>query len=91
MKFHVDRQDGGLNVRIENLAGREQAVLEAVRECRKSAWACPSGECMNIGTMDSRAVEGTVFLTLTPRAGAELSATAIEECLRYMLSRVVEA
>lgn len=91
MKIHVGRQDGGLSVRIENLAGREDAVLEAVRECRKSAWACPSGECMNIGTMEALAEEGAVFLTLTPRPGAELSPTAIEECLHYMLLPLIKA
>lgn len=92
MKFHVEKQDRGLSIRIENLAGREDAVLEAVRECRRSsAWACPSGECMNIGTMDARAAEGAVFLTLTPRPGAELSASAIEECLRYMLGQTTKA
>jgi len=86
MQFHVEKQDGGLRIRIENLAGREHDVLEAVRECRKrSAWACPSGECVNIGTMDATADAGAVLLTLAARPGEELSGAAIEECLRYML------
>lgn len=85
MRFFVERQGARLNVRIEELAGREQAVIEALRACRASAWACPSGECVNIGTMDAWADEGVVHLTLVPRAGASLSAAGIELCLRYML------
>ncbi len=92
MKLHVEKQDGGLRIRIEYLEGREHGALEAVRvleamaECRKrSSWACPSGECVNIGTMDAKADDGAVLLTLAPRAGEELSEPAIEECLRYML------
>lgn len=86
MKFSVEKRDGGLCIRIENLAGREHAVLDTLRECRKnSAWACPSGECVNIETMEARVTDGVVYLTVTPRSGAELSPTSIEECMRYML------
>jgi hypothetical protein len=90
MKFHVEKRGSGFRIRIDSLVGREQEVLEAIRECRKrSAWACPSGECVNIGTMDAKADEGAVLLTLAPRPGEELSEPAIEECLRYMLGQSI--
>lgn len=88
MKFHIEERDCGLQIRVEELAGREQDVLEAVRECRKhSAWACPSGECVNIATIDAERSEGVVRLNLTPRPGAKLSGLAIQECLHYILSK----
>ncbi len=86
MKFHIEKQGQGLNIRIDDIEGQEQTVLETIRQCRRqSAWACPSAECQNIGSMDERADGGSVFLDLAPRAGAQLSASGIEECLRYML------
>jgi len=85
MKVHIEKAGAGLNVRIDDAAGREQLVLEKIRSCRQTAWACPSGECMNIATMQEHAGEGWVSLALVPRPGAELSAAGIEECLRYML------
>jgi len=92
MRFHVEKRGSEFRIRIESLAGREHEVLEAIRECRKrSAWACPSGECVNIGTMDARADEGAVLLTLAPRPGEELSEPAIEECLRYMLAESIRS
>lgn len=85
MNVHIEKVGNGLSVRIEDVAGREHAVLERIRYCRRTAWACPSGECMNIGTMEERSEAGRVSLNLTPRPGEELSGAGIEECLRYML------
>jgi len=85
VNVHIEKAGAGLNIRIEGTAGREQLVLERIRSCRQTAWACPSGECMNIATMQEQAGDGWVSLTLAPRPGGELSAAGIEECLRYML------
>jgi len=90
MKYRIDKQETGLSVRVEGLAGQEQTFLEAIRQCRSSAWACPSGECLNIETMEARAVEGGVTLNLTARPGEQLSSSAIEECLHYMLKQAIK-
>ena len=90
MSLHIEKAAAGLDVRIDDVAGREQTVLEKIRSCRQSAWACPSGECMKIGTMEERPGEGCVFLTLTPRPGDELSPAGIEQCLRYMLYEFIK-
>ncbi len=91
MRFSVQEQDGGLSVRIEGVAGREQALLEAIRACRASAWACPSGECMNIAAIAERIENGSLILALTPRPAARLDARGIEQCLRYMLPEDAKA
>ena len=66
-------------------AGREQSIAETIRGCRQSSWACPSGECRNIESIEEVVAQGSVVLTITPRADAQLSYSGIEECLRYML------
>jgi len=92
MKFHIEERDRELEIRIEELAGREDDVLEAVRECRRrSAWACPSGECVNFATIDAERSEGAVLLKLTPRPGEKLSGSAIQECLRYILHQPIRS
>jgi hypothetical protein len=45
---------------------------------------------MNIGTMEGHSVDSSVFLSLTPRPGAQLDPTGIEECMRYMLQGIVK-
>lgn len=90
MKYRIEKQDTGISIRIDDVAGQEQTVLETIRQCRQSAWACPSGECMNIGSMEERAGDGSVFLTLTPRPGAKVDPAGIEECLRYILHQAIK-
>jgi hypothetical protein len=90
VKYHIERQRTGISIRIEAPGGDEQGLLDAVNHCRQSAWACPSGECLNISTMGSSAADGNVYLTLTPRAGEQLDLAAIEECLRYTLHKAVK-
>ncbi|MGZ5098877.1 MAG: hypothetical protein ACXWF6_07270 [Usitatibacter sp.] len=90
MSFQIEKSGTGLNIRIDDMAGREQTVLDKIRSCRQSAWACPSGECMKIGTMEERSGDGCVFLTFTPKSGDQLSPVGIEQCLRYMLHEFIK-
>jgi hypothetical protein len=90
MKIRVAKQDNGLSVQIDDVSGQEPAVLQQIRQCRQSAWACPSGECLNIGSIEERVEDGQIFLTLTPRPGVQLSSSGIEQCLSYMLRQVVK-
>ncbi len=60
MEFRIEKLDAGLRIHIEDAAGREQALVEAIRRCRQSAWACPSGECVNIETIAERVEQGAV-------------------------------
>jgi hypothetical protein len=90
MKYSIQMEGSGLSIRIDEASGQERALLEAMGRCRQSAWACPSGACMNIGTMEGHSADGSVFLSLTPRPGAQLDPTGIEECMRYMLQGVVK-
>ncbi|HEX8009853.1 MAG TPA: hypothetical protein VF814_02775 [Casimicrobiaceae bacterium] len=90
MKYRITRQDDGLNVQIDEVSGQAPAILEQIRQCRQSAWACPSGECLNVGSISERVEGGSIFLTLTPRPGVQLDASGIDECLGYLLRRVTQ-
>jgi hypothetical protein len=87
MKYRVEKQGTNISIQIDDVAGgQEQALLEAIRRCRQGAWACQSGECMNIETMEERVEGGSVFLTLIPRPSVQIDPAGIEICLRYMLA-----
>jgi hypothetical protein len=91
MKYWIIEQGNGFSVRIDDVRGQEQALLDELHRCRQSAWACPSGECRNIASIDERSESGGVVLTLVPRADARLDRAGITECLRYMLGQAVES
>jgi hypothetical protein len=90
MKCRISNEHNGLCVQIDDVSGQESTVLEQIRQCRPSAWACPSGACLNIGSIEERVEDGRIFLTLTPRPGAQLDPSGIEECLGYMLRQFIK-
>lgn len=91
MKYSLSKlDDGGIEVRIADIAGQEQQVLEAIRQCRQSSsWACPSGECRSIGDMDERMDNGSIVLTLSPRPDTRINLKGLEECMGYMLHQAI--
>jgi hypothetical protein len=91
MKYWITEQGNGLTVRVDDVCGQEQALLEKLHRCRQSAWACPSGECRNIASIDERSENGGLVLTLVPRADVRLDRDGITECLHYMLGQAVES
>lgn len=90
MKYSIVEQDNGFSVRIDDVRGQERILLDKLRRCRQSAWACPSGECRNVASIDERADDGNIVLTLTPRPDTQLDRAGITECLQYMLGQPVE-
>lgn len=85
----VEKVGDAVAIRIEIAGEKERALVEAIRQCRQSAWACTSGECVNIESI-AESVEGTaILLTLTPKSGAQLDPSGIEECLRYLVPQNV--
>jgi hypothetical protein len=91
MKLHIERQGPALSVRIDEAPGQAQALLDAVRRCRQSAWACQLGDCLKVASIADRIDGDTVYLTLTPRPGVELDAVAIGQCLRLVLPAAAKA
>ena len=90
MKYRMEQSETGLRIRIEGVAQDEvQALLDTLNQCRKSAWACQSGECQNIGDMGVAADGGAVTVTFNQAAGETLNAKAIEQCLRFTLPKAV--
>ena len=85
MKLRIEKRATGLEVCIDVIAGQERAVIDVINRCRQSAWACTSGECMNIESIAERLADGCAFLTLTARPGVELDPSGIQQCLGYML------
>jgi hypothetical protein len=91
MKYWIIERDGGFSVRIDDVRGQEQMLLDKIHRCRQSAWACPSGECRNIASIDEHVEAGSIVLTLAARPDTQLDRAGIRECLRYVLGQAVEA
>lgn len=90
MKYKIEKRDGDILVRFEDVGGNAQAVMEAIGRCRFHSWECTAGECHKIGSMAPCDENGVLALRLKPRADEELDAASLGECLKYQLPRFVE-
>ena len=89
MSMKIERQGDRIVIRVAQTGRGEQEVMGVLRECcTRSSWACPSGECAKVETVDARREGESMLITLTPMAGEELSEHAIGECLRYMFDEM---
>ena len=91
MKYHIEKQGDEVVISFDQQDEQAQAMIEAIGRCRQSAWACPSGECMKIADMETRAAGGTLAVRLKPRADLALSVVSIGECLKYQLPKEIQA
>ncbi|HEX9180776.1 MAG TPA: hypothetical protein VF859_10300 [Burkholderiales bacterium] len=90
MRYRMEQSETALRIHIEGVApGEIQGLVDTLNQCRKSAWACQSGECRNIGSTGVASVDEVVTVTFTPSAGEQLNAKAIEQCLRFTLPNAV--
>jgi hypothetical protein len=90
MKYRIEQSESGLRIRIEGVApGEVQELVSTLNQCRKSAWACQSGECRNIGSTDISSVNDVVTVLFNQSPGETLNAKAIEQCLRFTLPKAV--
>ncbi|MDK9705322.1 MAG: hypothetical protein OEL20_19530 [Sulfuritalea sp.] len=90
MKYKIEKRDNEVVIRFEQLGDRAQAVIGAMSRCRQSAWACPSGECMKIATMEASGDGEGLAVRLKPRSDSELSVASLGECLKIQLPKQVE-
>lgn len=87
MKYHIEKQGREIVIRFEQLDGQAEAVIEAIGRCRKSAWACPSGECTRIALMETCVDGDGLAVSLKPQPDGDLSIASIGECLKYQLPK----
>ena len=90
MKYHIEQQGKDVVIRFEQLGNQAEAVVAAMGRCRQSAWACPSGECMKIASMETSGDGEALAVKLKPRGDSELSVASLGECLKYQLPKDIQ-
>jgi hypothetical protein len=90
MKYHIEQQGNEVVIRFEKLGSHAETVVAAMGRCRQSAWACPSGECMKIATMETSGDGDALAVRLKPRSDSQLSVAGLGECLKYQLPKEIQ-
>ena len=90
MKYQIEKQGEEVVIRFEQLGDQGQAVVAAMGRCRQSGWACPSGECMKIATMETTGDGDALAVRLKPRSDSELSVAGLGECMKVQLPKMIK-
>ena len=86
-KYEVKETAEGLDIRVAELAGQQEALLEAFTECQEGRCTCPTDEYEKVEQMDVGATADEVSVRLTAKPGEHFDRDEIEACLDYTTSR----
>ena len=84
MRYSVEQQDDGIVVTIEDAAGREKGLLDAVHNCGKAVEKGCTVECGKIGSLEQCQRNDSVVLRLIPLPGQHLDASSVKRCLQLL-------
>ena len=84
MRYSVEQQEEGIVVTIEDAAGQEAVLLDAVRNCGRAAHQGCAAECGKIASMEECGRESSVVLRLIPSPGERLEASRVKSCLQIL-------
>lgn len=87
-KYELTETVEGLDIGVAEVAGQQDALLEAFAECQEGPCTCPTDEYEKVERMDLGATADTVSVRLTAKPGERFDKDEIAACLDYTTSRV---
>ena len=83
VKFKVFDSGEGLQIKIDELAGKQSAVLNALQECAEGRCTCPTSQYEKLQSVEMTPGRDEIRVALIPKAGEVIDRQAIEKCLEY--------
>jgi hypothetical protein len=73
---------------LTELAGRQEELLEAFRECQEGRCTCPTEEYRKVASVDVKAEEDRIAIRLESKPGERLDPSEINACLDHTMGKV---
>ena len=89
MKYHISKNPDGLEIRVADLEGKEEQLVEAFRECQEGRCSCPTQEYQKLGSLQVEQSNGEINLRLVSRHGTQFDQAEIEKCLEHSKGRII--
>jgi len=90
MKSKIQKHDSGLDISVEQVGDRQQALLNAFQECQEGRCSCKTDEYQKLDSIDVRSVGDTIQIRLEPRSGETIDESAVQDCLDYTLGQATK-
>ena len=88
MKYNIDEKDAGLEIRIDDVKGKKEKLLQAFQECQEGRCSCPTEEYKKMDSLKIEHGDETIELKLTAKQGEKIDREKINKCLDYTAERI---
>ncbi len=88
MKYKVDEKKGGIDIKVADVEGDKEKLLEAFRECQEGRCSCPTAEYQKLQSLEVEQSGDCIDLRLKSKPGETIDKAEIEKCLGYTAERV---
>jgi hypothetical protein len=88
MKYQISGKPDGLDIKVEEVEGSEDKILDAFQQCKEGRCACPTQEYKKLDSLQIEQSAGGISLRLKSKEGAQFDRSEIERCLEYTKAQV---
>ena len=87
-RYRIDEDEAAVSIELTDLAGRQDELLEAFRECQEGRCTCPTEEYRKVASMDVDADQERIAIRLASKPGQRLDSSEIDACLDHTVGKV---
>lgn len=91
MKYTIRGRPEGLEIKVEQLGGKQQKVLESLQDCAEGKCDCPTSQYEKLDSIRISPLGDSVSIELKAKAGETIKPSDIQECLEYTARRTTKA
>jgi hypothetical protein len=82
-RYRIKEKRAGISVELTEVAGQQEALLEAFGECQAGQCSCQTDEYEKVASMQIHQAPDRIQLSLEAKPGEKFDAAEIAACLDY--------
>ena len=88
MKYRITENQNGLEIKVEDVKGKKEKLLQAFQECQEGRCSCPTEEYKKLDTLEIDHSDESIELRLRSKRGEKVEKKEINRCLEYTAKRI---
>ena len=89
-QYTIDQKPDGLEIKLDNVEGQKEELLQAFQQCQQGQCACPTDEYHKLDSIQLDQGEDSIQINLIAKPGAEIDPQEINRCLDFTIQSANE-
>jgi hypothetical protein len=90
MKYSIDENKNGLDIKVDVAKDKKEKLLQAFQECQEGRCSCPTEEYKKLDSLEIDNNDEGIQLHLKSKQGMKIDKEEINRCLEYTTERIKE-